>query len=172
MARSNPLPDGVSYSSIPDGALGAVGLFEDRPSLTQDAALNSKRVRHGLLVRNTSGGTLAAGTGATFEATYWGTRVDSNSGNGTRTDGIVDPLLAAAVPNNYYFWLFTYGPCKVLSSGDASIAQGDFLISAASGEINEWTSEDVGFRVGHAMSAWASTNTLQYADLNIRALAY
>lgn len=107
-------------------SLGQVGYFQDKDLTTAPASptLNSQMFTKAVLVLNDTGGTLAAGTGCTFKSGYLGLRVGAKSGANLVCDGIVDPDVSAAVPDQAYFWLIIGGPTRALIGAGDQTANG------------------------------------------------
>ncbi|MAT51123.1 MAG: hypothetical protein CMK32_08065 [Porticoccaceae bacterium] len=86
-----------------------------------------------IVVKNDSGGTLAAKKAVTWKAGYTGTRVGGvTSGASQRVAGIVDPFLTSTVADGEQFLLIVKGPTTVLAN-DGSITAGTGLVSQAAG---------------------------------------
>lgn len=107
-------------------SVGQIGCFQDKDLSTNPASptLYSQMKTYAVLVLNDSGGTLAAGTGCTFKSGYLGTRVGAKSGANLVCDGIVDPDVSAAVPDQAYFWLIIQGPTRALIGAGDQAANG------------------------------------------------
>jgi hypothetical protein len=117
------------------------------------------------VVKNGSGGTLAAGA-----ACYWDI---AGEGPGKEVDGIasvssnhipagfVDPFVAAAIPDTETFLLWFYGPCQMLSTTGTAVVNGNPLTLGASGRVDVYdvTSPEVAdtfHYCGRALAAVAS----------------
>lgn len=88
-------------------------------------AVNSNAPVKCIAMRNTSGGTLAAGTVVKAAATDLLGSVDGNATVDSPVIGVVDEYLTAAVAANDIFWLVVSGPTTATSSG--AITQGAFV---------------------------------------------
>lgn len=98
------------------------------------SVLRSKRTVHTVIVRNTSGVTLLAGSGVVFASGYAGKRVDGCSRTtGTVVDGIVDDCLPSGVRNGDLFHMVVEGPCLVdtpAANMAVDVAVGSLMIAA------------------------------------------
>lgn len=148
-----------------DALLGQVGCHKDlnyaaagriKPELSQHLVFAR-------LCRNESSGTLAAGTvvrGAT-DATYGPLKATAGAaaiGSDHVPIGVVDPWVSAAVPDNAFFWLIYYGPCKFLFTTGTTIAVNDLLTLGAAGRAVKYDpasadAEDSLFRLGRTLEA-------------------
>ena len=73
-------------------------------------------------------------------ASNWGINVDGYTGDNETGNGIVDPFLpTAGAADDEIFNLVVAGPVDVENTADGAIAVGDFIVSAASGQVNEQT---------------------------------
>lgn len=135
-----------------------------------DVVSNSGRVRIKLL-KNTSGGTLAAGTfvksntsgNMAYEVT--GSAADNPS------RAVVDPTLTAAVPNGAKFFGVIYGETKVLSG--AAITKGATLAAGTGGKAvtNDLsTVAKLAGAAGVALEAAAGADALTRAFVDFRVI--
>lgn len=129
-----------SYNVISDdNALGQIGVFQDQDHTDPNAPIiNSGTPVYAILVKNNKGGTLAPGTGVTYESGYIGKQVDALSGNDLACDGIVDPWVSGTVPDQAYFWLIIQGPCDVKAAAGGITADAE-VVSEAAGLFGDGT---------------------------------
>lgn len=94
---------------------------------------NSKVTRELVLVKNTSGGTLACGVALQFDSAGWGLNViKAVSGGHIRgyVPCVINGSITNTIPANAYFWMVKEGPTKVLKS-TANVAVDDLIEQAA-----------------------------------------
>lgn len=127
-----------------DFLLGQRGRFLD-DNLGSSLAVKPSLSQHpieAILVKNTSGGTLAAGTIVTWatDSTYGNPKaVAGTAGATSYAAGVVNPYIASAVPANGFFWMIVEGPCKFLFTTGTTLAVSDALAVAASGRVAKAT---------------------------------
>lgn len=119
--------------------LGQVARFLDLDySLTGVKKTQSQMPVWARLVRNDSGGTLAAGGVCRWDVgtTYGpGKAVDGLAaiGSNQMPAGVVDPWISGTVAEDETFWLIFNGPCKFLFTTGTTITNGDVLTLGAAG---------------------------------------
>lgn len=123
------------------------------------------------LVKNVSGGALTKGTAV--RADWAGgdgmKQVLAACAAGEKADGVVDEYLAGTVANNYWFWMTVEGPCKVTTANATAIAAGDYIKTAASGQIVEDFNPSLDFTTfGRMLEATSASATLYRAYVNCR----
>lgn len=94
---------------------------------------NSKVTRELVLVKNTSGGTLACGVALQFDSAGWGLNViKAVSGGHIRgyVPCVINGSITNTIPANAYFWMVKEGPTKVLKS-TANVAVDDLIEQAS-----------------------------------------
>jgi hypothetical protein len=151
------------------GIEGHIGYFVDETVSTGGMKTKrSDRIQKCIVVRNVSGGALLPKRLVTWQAGYYGRRVD---GYLRVTDGVpagvVDERLpAAGVPNYDLFWLQVQGPCLVTNAASAvvDIAQGDPLTAITCANSTGTTGAATGGRVQKLVGS-ASTDTTGAAAL-------
>lgn len=94
---------------------------------------NSKVQRTLVLVKNTSGGTLACGVALQFDTAGWGLNV-KKAVTGGHIRGyvpcVIQGSISNTIPANAYFYMVKEGPTKVLKS-TADVAVDDLIEQAA-----------------------------------------
>lgn len=123
-------------------------------------------------VLNDSSGALLPSYCVTYKAAGFGEVIGAVAGDGAVVHGVVDPYLpAAGVPAGYHFYIVEYGPCKLVSDGGGVLAQGNTVVSAASGKVNIQTAApanetavmvQVNSVVGTAMEAAAAVDLTKF----------
>ena len=137
-----------------DAYLGHVATFVDKNwSVDNSVEVLSSSYIYAAFVKNDSGGTLGLGLGVTFKANGIGKTIGALSGANAICDGIVDPFLSAAVPDESYFWLIIKGPVDILVGVGGSTA-GDVLQTLANGLFTDATPGTN--PIGHS-GRWAET---------------
>lgn len=144
------------------GILGLRHKFEDLDrSLTGVRRKLSGDLVEAILVRNETGGTLAAGTLATWDtgSTYGPPKaVGGTSGAASIACGAVDPWITSAVPDDSFFWLIVGGPTKLKFLTGTALTVGLPIKVAASGRATEYTegTDNGGYLLGWAAEAVGS----------------
>lgn len=136
------LPEGESTTQVPAEFIGQVATFKDQSAIGTDnkMSLNSGRDRLARLVKNASGGTLAAKKLVKYGTSTGdpGANIGAYSGEGDIANGCVDPKIpSSGVPNGSYFWMFFDGPCALINSSDGALAIGEVCVTDASGEVKK-----------------------------------
>lgn len=158
-----------------DGLLGLRYPFEDLDySLTGVKKKLSNDVVEAILMRNESGGALAAGTLLKWDtgSTYGPPKAVGGAAGATdNAIGCVDPWISSAVPNDSFFWMIVGGPTKLLFTTGTALTVGIALLNAASGRAGKFTngSSDATYKIGFAAEAVADSvanDTLFRAVLN------
>jgi hypothetical protein len=108
-----------------DNMLGQIATFQgvnlDDPNFP---VLDTATPIKAILVRNTSGGTLASGLGVTYKSGKIGKELGALSGANAICDGVVDPFLGAGVTvaDQQCCWVIIEGRVPVeVGSGDLTI---------------------------------------------------
>lgn len=94
---------------------------------------NSKVTRTLVLVKNSSGSTLACGVALQFDTAGWGQNVKKAvSGGHIRgyAPCVINGSITNTIPDGAYFWMVKEGPTKVLKS-TANVAVDDLIEQAA-----------------------------------------
>ena len=143
MSYKSDFEQGTYITSLAANRLGAKHCAEDPVKTTAVGAQiqsNTARPVELTLVKNTSGSALLPYEIVKFEAGYRGLHVDGYAGSADDpVAGVVDPLLpAAGVPDDGYFYIVTYGPCKIRAQADTSaITTGSRISSDTAGRFKE-----------------------------------
>lgn len=141
------------------------------PDLNYGSTTHPKGVRqspiesHAVLVKNSSGGTLAVGAMVKWKAGFAGTEIGAVAGADEQACGQVDPYLSSVVANGATFWIIRSGIGKVISS--ASITAGDSIGTAASGKVKTSDKSTVALLRGNVGIA---LETAGAGDVVIRAM--
>lgn len=161
--QSGIIPPGETWTSLPTTSLGRSGGRADKDYSVDPATHHTDTITEVMAVKNTSGGTLVAGTVVKFDTTTPAMfkYVNATAGAGEHGDGVVDEFVGTGgVPSNEYFNLIRKGCCKVRSSSSAAIAVGDPLRVAASGEALEDSVGSGASVFGYAIAASSAADTL------------
>lgn len=160
MESCNLAPLGKKGIVTDDKLLGQYAEFLDIDySSTDDAVSPQSQMKViAMLMRNETGGTLAAGTICTWDATSSygpGRAVAGTAGATSLPAGVVDPWISSAVADNEFFWLIVFGPCKFLFTTGTTLDEGDLLAVAASGRVQKATVGTTSdhYTVGHSLAA-------------------
>ena len=137
MDAISPIDWGETVSEMPTAA-GEGQVWESRlpESLTDPGKLSNQLYCQGRIVKNSSGALLLRRTMVTYEAGYYGRRVDAYAATASADfAGVVDPWVASAgVPIGHYFRLITNGFAwvnKVVTGAASNLTQGAPLASTS-----------------------------------------
>lgn len=112
--------------------------------LTAGGAVLSGMVGKAVPAMNDSGGALTPGQAVRWKSGYFGTRIGAAAGAGEPADGFIDHTIpAAGVANGSACLVVTYGPCRMVSDGAATLAIHDRVKTAASGKVTKDTATPV-----------------------------
>ncbi len=135
MLDSDPwFPRGTTLGvTATDQGTGIVGTQRQFVDVQPNGTVNSNAPVTCIAMRNTSSGTLAAGTVVKAKTTALLTEVDGNATVDSPIVGVVDEYLTAAVAVNDIFWLVIGGPTSA-TIGTGGVTQGNF-VSIATGTV-------------------------------------
>jgi hypothetical protein len=135
MLDSDPwFPRGTTLGvTATDQGTGIVGTQRQFVDVQPNGTVNSNAPVTCIAMRNTSSGTLAAGTVVKAKTTALLTEVDGNATVDSPIVGVVDEYLTAPVAVNDIFWLVFRGPTSA-TIGTGGVTQGNF-VSVATGTV-------------------------------------
>ena len=172
-AKSTPLPRGKTHdaNTLPH----ALGLQKEFADVNWGSSESVKPTLSGSIVlceyvKNNSGGALLPGQLVYYEDGYCGKYVKGVATATQLADGVVDEYLpAAGVADGKHFWIVKRGYTKLINSSATAIDQGDWLKTAAAGEVAEDSGTPVtNFCVGRAAEIVAATENLKFrAKVNL-----
>lgn len=135
MLDSDPwFPRGTTLGvTATDQGTGIVGTQRQFVDVQPNGTVNSNAPVTCIAMRNTSSGTLAAGTVVKAKTTALLTEVDGNATVDSPIVGVVDEYLTAPVAVNDIFWMVFRGPTSA-NIGTGGVTQGNF-VSIATGTV-------------------------------------
>jgi hypothetical protein len=154
----------TAQTTLYQNLCGSTFEVPDLDILLTGPVMNSQGLRNVVLVQNTSGSTIAAGTPLNWVSGYWGTQVQPCPvGQIIRgyAPAYVNGSAAMTIPNNAFFMMVKNGPTSALSDGTA-IAAGDpiGISQTTAGQVHTLTELGGGELYSATTASAAITNTL------------